>query len=72
MQKLFLTVVVSILFISSAVAQISGVENAERYRVYTKTVLENSNTTSNPNESYSNSGLIQQRSNSQLEEDLTA
>ncbi|MFO7527169.1 MAG: hypothetical protein R6W68_17075 [Ignavibacteriaceae bacterium] len=70
MQKLFSSLVVSVLFISTTMAQLStNVEDAQRYRVNTQTtVFESSNSTNLVNESATNSGMILNKSNSQLEE----
>ena len=70
MQKLFLSLVVSVLFISTTMAQLStNVEDAQRYRVNNQTtVFESSTSTNLVTESAINSSMILNRSNSQLEE----
>jgi hypothetical protein len=70
MHKLFIPFIVSLLFLSTAIAQLSSnVEEAQRYRVNSQTaVLESNTSTSVGNESVTNPNRIFTRSNSQLEE----
>ncbi len=69
MQKLIFSIVVCILFLSAAMAQVSVVEEAQRYRSnINQTILESDASTLPGNESLRANSMIHLRSNSQLEE----
>ena len=69
MHRLFFTVIASLLFISSAMAQLtSNVEEAQRYRVNQPTVVLEKAAFSNIGYESASNGVIHNRSNSQLEE----